>query len=119
MNYDWIEKAALAHTGAAKDYKAEWEAYRFLVGGKMFAMLGEHKDGRPIVTAKLLPADGALLRQQYPDIIPGYYMNKDHWNSVYLDGNTPQDVIVKMLGESYGLVLDTLPKKTQKELLGN
>ena len=116
MAYTWIDTAALQQKGAEKDYKAEWDAHRYLVGGKMFGMLGTHKDGRPILTLKLLPADGLLLRQQYADIIPGYYMNKEHWNSVYLDGNVPQDVTEKMIAESYRLLLQSLPKKAQKAI---
>lgn len=119
MEYAWIDESALKHKGAEKDYKTEWDAYRYLVGGKMFGMLGAHKDGRPLLTLKLLPADGALLRAQYPDIIPGYYMNKEHWNSIYLDGKVPREVAERMIGESYKLILASLPKKTQAKINGN
>ena len=117
MEWQWLDDTALALPGAQKDYKAEWEAHRYLVGGKMFGMLGAHKDGRPIITLKLPPADGLLLRGQYPDVIPGYYMNKEHWNSVYLDGAVPRDVVEKMIRASYGLIAGSLPKNVREGLL--
>ena len=43
---------------------------------------------------ELEPMEGELMRQQYPDIIPGYYSNKQHWNSVKADGEIP-DALVK------------------------
>lgn len=117
MDFLWIDETALVLPGAQKDYKAEWEATRYLIGDKMFAMLGEHKDGRKILSVKLPPADGVLLREEYEDIIPGYYMNKEHWNSIYLDGEVPQDLMQKMLVKSHSLILASLPKKRQKEIL--
>lgn len=44
MKYEWLEKYSLSKKGAVKDYKEEWEATRYLVGGKMFALLGENKE---------------------------------------------------------------------------
>lgn len=117
MPYEWIESAALSHKGVQKQYQAEWEADKYLLAGKMFAFAGSHKDGRPIVTLKLPPADGEALRAQYEDIIPGYYMNKVHWNSVYLDGAVPQALVEQMLAAAYRALLQSLPKKTQAEFL--
>lgn len=118
MEYNWVDTAALSLKGATKDYKQEWEATRYLLAGKMFGMLGTNKNGRPILTVKLPPADGLVLRQKWQDIIPGYYMNKDHWNSVYLNGEVPQALVVQMLQTSYRLLLTSLPKRLQKEIEG-
>jgi predicted DNA-binding protein (MmcQ/YjbR family) len=63
--------------GTTKEFKKEWKAIRYMVGGKMFALQGDDNTTRPIITLKLLPADGNFLRTQYKDIIPGYYMNKN------------------------------------------
>ena len=59
------------------------------------------------------------MRQQYADIIPGYYMNKVHWNSVKADGEVPDDLLKDMLDKSYQLVLSSLSKKKQNEILDN
>ena len=58
------------------------------------------------ITLKLEPSEGDFLRQQYEDIIPGYYMNKTHWNSIKPDGEVPDDLLKDLLDKSYQLVLN-------------
>lgn len=115
MNTDWMDDYLRSKTGAIKEFKAEWGVDRYMVGGKMFAMWGGDKEGKAILTLKCEPAFGALLRKAHSDIIPGYYMNKEHWNSVYLEGRVPEDVVRQMMDESYGLIFGSLSKKAQRE----
>ena len=68
------------------------------------------------VTAE--PAEGEFWRGQYEDVIPGYYMNKVHWNSVRPTGTVPDDILRDMLDKSYALVLAGFSKKRQREILG-
>jgi len=117
MKYEWIDSYCLAKKGVEKDYKLEWQATRYMIRGKMFAMQGGDKGGKPIITLKLEPMFGSMLRQQYKDIIPGYYMNKEHWNSLYLEGDVPDDVLKDMLDKSYQILLSSFSKKVQKEIL--
>ena len=65
-----------------------------------------------------MPVHGDLLRQQYEHIVPGYYMNKEHWNSLYLEGDVPNDIVKTMIKESYQIILKSLSKKMQNEILG-
>ena len=116
MKYEWLDAYCLAKKGAEKDFKAEWNATRYMIRGKMFAMQGGDKYGKPIITVKLEPLFGELLRKQYKDIVPGYYMNKDHWNSLYLDGDVPDDVLRDMLDKAYNILLASLSKKAQDEI---
>lgn len=118
MNYPWLDTYCLSKAGAEKDYKEEWAATRYMIRGKLFAMQGGDKEGRAILTLKLPPDQGRLLRENYPDIIPGYYMNKEHWNSVYLEGSVEDDVLQSMIDTSHRLILESLPKRMQKEILG-
>ena len=74
MGYEWIDEYCLDKKSVTKDFKEEWDATRYFVGGKMFAMQGNDKAGKPIFTLKLEPSFGSFLRQQFRDIIPGYYM---------------------------------------------
>lgn len=117
MKYEWVDEYCLSKKGTEKDYKIEWEATRYMIRGKMFVMQGGDKEGKPIITVKLDPAMGERLRKQYQDIVPGYYMNKAHWNSLYLEGEVPDDILKKMLDDSYYLVLNSLSKKVQNEVL--
>lgn len=117
MDYSWIDAYCLAKKGAVRDYKAEWDATRYMLRSKMFAMMGGDKMGQPIFTVKLEPLYGQLLRAQFQEIIPGYYMNKEHWNSLYLSGNVPNEVVKSMIDQAYTLIFKGLPQKTQNEIL--
>ena len=116
MKYDFIQAQCLSKKAAEEDYKQEWDAIRYTVRGKMFALVGNDGEGQPIISVKHTPEHGELLREKYKDIIPGYYMNKVHWSSVLLNGNVPEAVLKQMLDESYELIFNSLPIKIQKEI---
>ena len=119
MKYPWIDEYLLSLTGVTKDFQPEWNWIRYHIGGKMFAAVCLDDAGQPVyITMKLAPAEGEFLREQYPDVIPGYYMNKQHWNSVKADGAVPEDVVKTMLQHARCLVLRSLPKAKQREALG-
>ena len=118
MRYTWIDAYLLAKTGVTKDLKKEWNWIRYQIGGKMFAAvcLDQH-DVPYYINLKLDPEEGAFLRTQYEDIVPGYYSNKVHWNSVKPDGAVPDDLLKDLLDKSYQLVLGGMSKKKQREIL--
>lgn len=117
MRYTWIDEYLLSKPGVTKDLKKEWNWIRYQIGGKMFAAVCLDDDDKPYyITLKLEPADGDFLRSQYEDIIPGYYMNKTHWNSVKPDGEVPDDLLRDLLDKSYKLVFGGLSKKKQEEI---
>ena len=116
--YEWLDEYCLDLPGAAKDYKQEWDAVLYTVGGKIFALCGGDKNGESIITLMLDPANGDLMRQQNKGIVPGYYMNKEHWNSLYLEGGVPDDVVRAMINESHQLVFQSLSKKTRNAIMG-
>ena len=114
---DWISGYCQQKQGVTQEYKAAWNANLHLIGGKIFVMLGEYKDGRPLLTVKMEPAFSELLRAQYPgDIIPGYYTDKNHWSSLFLDSSVPDEVARAMLDNGYETTLGTLSKKAQSEI---
>ena len=118
MRYTWLDAYLLAKPGVTKDFKNEWNWMRYHVGGKMFAAVCMNDEGTPVyITLKLEPATGEFWRGQYEDVIPGYYMNKVHWNSIRPDGQVPDEILRDMLDQSYALVLDGLSKKKQREIL--
>ena len=81
--------------------------------------MGLDETGKPYyITLKLEPLEGEFWREQYEDVIPGYYMNKLHWNSIKPDGAVPDDILRDMLDKSYRLVLSGFSKKKQREILG-
>lgn len=119
MRYHWLDAYLLEKAAVTKDLQAEWNWIRYQIGGKMFAAVCLDDDtNKPVyITLKLKPEEGDFFRQQYEDVIPGYYMNKVHWNSIKVDGTVPDDLLKEMLDKSYHLVLEGFSKKKQKELL--
>ena len=79
----------------AKDRATEEHPFRtgtiaFKVDGKAFALMpNEGQDGR--ITLKCDPDRAVILREAYPEITPGYHMNKTHWNTLDLHGKLPED----------------------------
>ncbi|MBO4459018.1 MAG: MmcQ/YjbR family DNA-binding protein [Butyrivibrio sp.] len=120
MKYPWIEEYLMEKPGVTKDLQKDWNWIRFQLGGKMFAAICRDDDDMPYyITLKLEPMEGDFWRKQYEDIIPGYYMNKVHWNSVKADGAVPDDILKDLLDHAYQIVLESLSKKKQKEILGD
>ncbi|KAI4451726.1 hypothetical protein C823_006286 [Eubacterium plexicaudatum ASF492] len=116
MRYPWIDEYLLGKAGVTKDLKQEWNWIRYQIDGKMFAAVCLNDSNEPYyITLKLEPAEGDFLRSQYPDIIPGYYMNKEHWNSINPDGAVPDDLLKDLLDKSYRLVLSGFSRKKQKK----
>lgn len=116
MRYQWMDELLLSLPGVERDYKVEWKMVRFMVGGKMFASQGGDREGKPILTIKVEPEWGELLCKTHPDIVPGYYSNKQHWRSVYREGDVPDDIVRDMLLSAYELVKRALPRKVREAL---
>ena len=118
MRYEWMDGYLLEKPGVTKDLQADWNWVRYHVGSKMFAAVCLDEAGKPYyITLKLEPLEGEFWRGQYEDVIPGYYMNKLHWNSIRPDGAVPDEILRDMLDKSYALVLGGLSKKRQREIL--
>ncbi|MCK5199746.1 MAG: MmcQ/YjbR family DNA-binding protein [Spirochaetales bacterium] len=116
--YEWIENYILSKEGIEKDYKVEWGWHRYLLKSKMVAAICTDKKGKEIITLKCEQLYGEQLRKDYTDIIEGYYMNKKHWNSVYLQSEVPNNILMQMIDQSYDLIFDKLSKKMQKQIKG-
>ncbi|MEM5796272.1 MAG: MmcQ/YjbR family DNA-binding protein [Bacillota bacterium] len=120
--YEWLDAYLQSKAGATKDYKLEWGWWRYQVGGKLFAATcrpgAEHKgyDCRELVTLKCEPLLADALWAEYPDVIPGFYMDKRNWISVYLDGSLPDDVMRDLCDRSYALVFGKLTQKLRRAI---
>lgn len=118
MKYDFIDDFLLSKKGVTKDFQADWNWIRYKVDDKMFVAVCLDDNDKPVyITLKLNPIDGEFFRNNYEDIIPGYYMNKTHWNSIKADGNVPDDVVKELLDKSYNEILNKLTKKKRVEIL--
>ena len=88
----------------------------FRVMGKIFAITGL-TDPEFRVNLKCDPDRAIELRAQYPDIIPGWHMNKEHWNTVYFErGMIEEDLLIELIDHSYELIGQSLKKKDRDRL---
>ena len=74
----------------------------FKKGGRIFALL--NLEGDLTLNLKCDPAYALELREKHPDVIPGYHMNKKHWNTVIIDGSIPDYEIFSWIDHSYNIV---------------
>lgn len=85
----------------------------FKVRGKIFLLANLAKI--PLqVNLKADPEQAIEWRERYEGVVPGYHMNKKHWNTVVLDGSVPSAEVVRMIDHSYDLVSGGLPRRKRR-----
>lgn len=87
-----------------------WQLVRIEGSKKAFLWIYE-KDGKINLNVKTDPRWRDFWRSTYPAVIPGYHQNKEHWNTIILDGSIPTKDIERMIAESYDLVTDSPTKR--------
>lgn len=98
-------------------FRTDWECYYLDLFGKMFGYISSENDATALITLKGLPEKNEELREMFEDVIPGYHMNKTHWNSIKLITTAVSDQeIEQLIEESYRLVAQKLPLKDRKRL---
>lgn len=103
MDRQAVEDYILSMPDSRLDYPFGKEVAVYKVGDKMFALLSEDKD--PVqLSLKCDPNLALVLREKYDEIMPGYHLNKKHWNTVILAGQVPLDEIEDFIRHSYHLV---------------
>ena len=114
MNIEDIRNYCLLKKGSSEDFPFDDVTLVFKVMGKMFALAS--LDGDLSINLKCNPEKAIELRASYPSVIPGYHMNKKHWNSVIIDGSVNDRLIMEWIDHSYALVVNSLTKKQKEEL---
>ncbi|MEU0657977.1 MmcQ/YjbR family DNA-binding protein [Streptomyces lavendulocolor] len=114
MTPDRLRAFCLGFNDAVEDFPFGPETSVFKVAGKMFALSA--LDARPLtVNLKCDPEIALRLRAQYPAIVPGWHMNKRHWNTVTVS-ELPDRLVRELVEDSYDLVVAGLPKATRLRL---
>lgn len=85
------------------------------VGGRMFALLTQ-SDEPPRLSLKCDPGRALDLRAAFPAVTPGYHLNKEHWNTIGLDGSLPPALVEDLVRHSHELVVAGLPARTRRAL---
>lgn len=115
MDPEVIREYCLAKKGVTESFPFDIDTLVFKVGNKMFALMSLER--QPLsINLKANPNWSIDLREEYVQIVPGYHMNKTHWNTVIIDG-LKKDLILKLIDHSYDLVFKSLTKKVREEIL--
>ncbi|MDX6364043.1 MmcQ/YjbR family DNA-binding protein [Streptomyces sp. NPDC058274] len=116
MTPDQLRACCLSFNAAVEDFPFNPDTSVFKVLGKVFAL--SHLGGRPLtVNLKCDPEDAVRLREEYPGlIVPGWHMNKRHWNTVTVDGSLPGRLVRELVEDSYDLVVAGLPRAERLRL---
>jgi predicted DNA-binding protein (MmcQ/YjbR family) len=114
MNIEEFRTYCLAKKAVTEGFPFDDTTLVMKVSDKMFALA--NLDGDLSINLKCVPEKALELREQYPAVLPGYHMNKKHWNTVKIDGSIPDKIIKSWIDDSYNLVISKMSKK-QKEIL--
>ena len=110
-----LRDRCLALPGAEETFPFGPENSVFKVAGKVFAL--SRLDANPLrVSLKCEPALAEQLREAHAAVIPGYHLNKRHWNTVELDDSVPDEELLDLIDHSYDLVVSTLTKAQRDSL---
>jgi predicted DNA-binding protein (MmcQ/YjbR family) len=102
MNIETIRDYCIAKKEVTESFPFGDDTLVFKTNGKIFAM--GNLEGELRLNLKCDPALAIGLREKYSSVLPGYHMNKTHWNSIYIDGSVPDNEIINWIDHSYNLV---------------
>ena len=114
MKIEEYRHFCLSLPGATEDLPFDENTLCFKVMGKIFSIcdIMEFES----INLKCDPVKAIELRETYPEVVPGYHMNKKHWNTVDMQSNLPDKLIKEWITDSYNLVVENLPKKDREKL---
>ncbi len=116
MNIEELRDYCLGKPGCEETLPFGPDTLVFKVAGKMFGAMGLDREEASI-NLKCDPTRAESLRDEFEDIIPGYHMNKKHWNTVYTERGLDSNLICELIDHSYNLVYAKLPKKIKETLV--
>lgn len=113
MNITDFRAYCLAKNGVTESFPFDQTTLVFKVA-KMFALADIESFSS--INLKCDPEWAIELRETYSGIQPGYHMNKKHWNTVAVNADVPEKLILELIDHSYDLVFNSLTKKQRDEL---
>ena len=115
MDFDEARHYLLARPDAREDFPFGGDVYVYKIRDKMFATLA-YRGELANMNLKCDPEEAMVLRDIFTAVVPGYHMNKAHWNTVILDGSIPNGELERMIDRSFGLVVKGLKKSERQSL---
>lgn len=115
MTQDKLDTILLSKPCVVLEFPFGEDVWVFKVKKKIFALYG-FEEGQIRLNLKCNPDDAKIYREIYKCVIPGYHMNKKHWNTIILDGTMRDDILIDMIDDSYELIVSKLTKKEKEAL---
>lgn len=116
MDLDGLISYISPKPGVEETFPFDDKVLVWKVMGKMFALCNITEEVLRI-NLKCNPERSIELREEHPEIIPGYHMNKKHWNTLVIgEGQLEQSLILSLIDHSYDLIVKSLPKAKKEEL---
>jgi len=114
MHIEAYRNHCLTKKGITEEFPFDDKTLVYKVMGKIFTIADI--DQFESINVKCDPAIAIQLREAYPSVLPGYHMNKQHWNTILVDGSIPDQLLYQWIDDSYQLVVAKLPKSIQTML---
>ncbi len=114
MDIEWLRQYCLSKRAVEEALPFGPDTLVFKVAGKLF-LLTSLDVPQLRFNVKCDPDKAEELREQYDCVIPGYHMNKKHWNTILVDGSVPVKLLKEWIDHSYGLVVESLPKAVKEK----
>lgn len=114
MDIEILRNYCLSFDNVTEEFPFGNDTLVFKVSGKIFLLAGLYNIPLQF-NIKCNPEKAIELRESYESILPGYHMNKKHWNTIIVDGSIPPHLIKEMIKDSYDLVHASLPKSRRKK----
>ncbi len=115
MDFNTVQAYLLAKKGTTEERPFGPDALVYKVMGKMFALIAEGSDPLKI-SLKCDPDEALALRDMFTAVVPGYHLNKKHWNTVTATKSLPEAEFWRMIDQSYTLVVGGLTRKNKAKL---
>ncbi len=110
-----LHDLCLSFRGSVETFPFGPETSVFKVADKMFAL--SRLAASPLrVSLKCEPLLAEQLRAAHPAVLPGYHLNKRHWNTLIIDGSMPEQTIRDLIEDSYDLVVSRIPPSRRRAL---
>jgi predicted DNA-binding protein (MmcQ/YjbR family) len=115
MDIEKLRDYCLNKKAVSEEFPFDSQTLVFKLAGKIFLLTGIENFSD--VNVKCDPEKAIELRELYTDVIPGYHMNKKHWNTLKMNGVLTDKFILEQVDHSYVLILNSLPLKIKKEII--
>jgi predicted DNA-binding protein (MmcQ/YjbR family) len=113
VNIEELRDYCLQKPGVTEGFPFGEDTLVFKVGEKIFLLTGLDQQR---FNVKCDPERAIELREQFSDVLPGFHMNKKHWNTVITNGALTNKQLKEMVDHSYELVFNSLPQKLRTEI---